>query len=46
MIKMENKHVKMSEQTSQKYIYSITKLNSAKLGITISEELPCMILIS
>ena len=35
----------MSEQTSQKYIHSITKLNSAKLGITISEEVTSLILI-
>ena len=40
---MKNKHVDMSEKTSQKN--SITKLNSAKLGITISEEVPCPILI-
>ena len=34
----------MSEQTSQKK-YRITKLNSAKLGVTISEEVTCLILI-
>ena len=41
---MRNKHVDMSEQTSQKQ-YMITKLNSAKLGITIFEEVTCLILI-
>ena len=35
---MQNMYFNTSEQTSQSYIYSITKLNSAKLGITISEE--------
>ena len=35
----------MSEQTPQKHIYSTTKLNSAKRGMTISEEVTCIILI-
>ena len=43
MIKMQNKHVSMSEQTSHKN--SITKPNSTKLGITISEEVLGIILI-
>ena len=41
---MHNQHVDMSEQTSQK-MYSITKLNSSKLGIAISEEVTFIILI-
>ena len=41
---MQNKHVSMLEQTSQN-IYRITKPNSAKLGITISEEVTDFILI-
>ena len=43
-VRMQNKHVNMSEQKLQ-YIYSITELNSAKLGITISEEVNRHILI-
>ena len=41
---MQNRNVEISEQTSQKN-YSITKLDSAKLGITISEEETGLILI-
>ena len=41
---MQNKHVDMSEQRSQIYIYSGTNLNSAKLGTAIFEELTCLIL--
>ena len=40
---MQNKHVDMSEQTPQTNIYSTTKLNSSKLGLTISEEIPFII---
>ena len=32
---MQNDRVEMSEQTSQMYIYNITKLNSDEFGITI-----------
>ena len=42
---MQNKFFDMSEQTPQIYIYSTTELNSAKIGITISKELLCLILI-
>ena len=42
---MQNKHVVISEQTPQINIYGIKKLNSAQLGITISEEVPCIVLI-
>ena len=38
---MHIKNVGMSEQISQN-IYSIKKPNSAKLGITISEEVTCL----
>ena len=41
---MQNKHVEMSEQKPQKK-YSITKINSAKLVITESEEVAFLILI-
>ena len=40
---MQNRHVDMSKQTSKKN--SITKINSAKLGMTISEDVNCLILI-
>ena len=43
-IRMQNKHVSMSEQTPQN-IYIITKTNSGKLGITISGEVTGIILI-
>ena len=41
---MQNKHVEISEKISQT-LYSITKLNSAKLGMTKYEEAPRLILI-
>ena len=41
---IQNKRVDMSEKMSQKR-YSITKLNSDKLAITISLKVACLILI-
>ena len=45
LIRIQNKHVNMSEQTSQNKEYINTRPNSANHGITVSKEVTGIILI-